>query len=87
MPEVGGKKFAGEFGVMLEGLRQDIAATRSGLAGAITELRTELQSGKEIEKAIRSEAADVRKAFSEVLGNNPPVGETADPLKIVGGTG
>ena len=72
MPEVGGKRLAADFGAMLADLRRGLDEAKSGIGRAISELTSELESGKEIEKAIRSEAAEVRKAFGEILGNNPP---------------
>lgn len=72
MPEVGGKRLAADFSAMLADLRKGIETAKAGIAGAIAELTSELESGKEIEKAIRAETAEVRKAFGEVLGNNPP---------------
>lgn len=83
MPEAGGKKLAGEFGGMLADVRKMIDEAKIGIAGAITELVTEVKAGKQVERAIRDEAATVRKAFGEMLGNNPP--ETADEEKIVDG--
>ena len=72
MPEVGGKRLAADFGAMLADLRRGLDEAKTGIAKAIGELTAEVQSGKEIEKAIRSEAAEVRKAFGEILGNSPP---------------
>ena len=43
----------------------------------------ESKGGKEVERVIRAEAAEVRKAFGEVLGNNPP----PDPTKTSNGAG
>lgn len=75
MPEVGGRKLAGEFGEMLAGVRKMVDETKLGIASAVTALTTELQGGKEIERQLLAEAAEVRKAFGEVLGNRPPPDE------------
>lgn len=77
MPEVGGKKLATEFGGMLAGVRKMVDEAKLGIAAAVTELVTEVKSGKQVETALRAEAAEVRKAFGEVLGNAPPETETA----------
>lgn len=82
MPEIGGKRLAGELGGMLADVRKMVDEAKLGLAGAVTELVTEIKSGKEVERAIRAEAAEVRKAFGEVLGNAPPT----DPPRPNGGT-
>lgn len=89
MPEIGGKRLAGDFGAMLADVRKMVDEAKLGIAGAITELSTEIQSGKEVERAIRAEAAAVREAFGSVLGNNPPADQEQPrpPTPPNGGTG
>lgn len=72
MPEVGGGKLAGEFGGMMADVRRMIDETKLDIAAAVTELTTEVQAGKQVAKAIRAEAAQVRQAFGSVLGNAAP---------------
>lgn len=72
MPDVGGRKLAGEFGNMLAELRKTMDETKLEIAAAVTEVQSELATGKEVAKALRAEADDVRQAFGAVLGNNPP---------------
>jgi hypothetical protein len=79
MPELGGKKLAGEFGGLLAGVRKLVDEAKLGIAAAITELTSEIQSGKEVERAIRAEAQVVRDAFAEVLGNSPPAAAEQSP--------
>jgi len=86
MPEVGGKKLAGDFGSMLSDVRKMIDEAKLGLAGAVTELTTEIKTSKLVEKALREETAAVRKAFGEMLGNAPPSDDDAEitPVKPEG---
>jgi hypothetical protein len=69
MPEIGGKKLAGEFGQMLSDLRKQMDEMKLSLAAAVTELTEEVKAGKQVEQAIRQEAAVVRETFGGVLGN------------------
>lgn len=72
MPEIGGKKLAGNFREGMASLRKQLDDMHLEVASAITELQGEVAAGKEVAKQIRSEAADVRAAFGDVLGNAPP---------------
>lgn len=78
MPEIGGKKLAGELGAMLQDVRRLVDEVRLDVAGAATELASEIRGGKDVAKALRAEAAEVRKAFSEVLGNQPPADDEGE---------
>lgn len=72
MPEIGGSKLAGEFGGMLADVRRMMDEVKLDIGAAVTELATEIQAGKDVAKAIRAEATEVRRAFGSVLGNAPP---------------
>ncbi|MPZ41305.1 MAG: hypothetical protein GEU95_25315 [Rhizobiales bacterium] len=69
MPELGGKALAGEVGVALMGIKQALETLRLDAAAAVTELQEEITTGKEGVKRIREEAAAVRNAFAEIIGN------------------
>lgn len=86
MPEVGGKRLAGEFAGMLSDVRKAVDEIKLEVAGAVTELMTEIQAGKSVAKAIRAEADEVRQAFGTVLGNAPPA-EESPPARPNGGAG
>ena len=87
MPEVGGRRLAGEFGSMIADVRKLVDEAKLGLAAAVTEFATEIKAGKEVERALRAEARAVREAFGSVLGNNPPAEEAipASPSLPVSG--
>lgn len=72
MPGAGGKKLAGEFSAMLAGVRKEIEGLQIETAAAVNELMEEVKLAREVPKALRAEAAEMRKAFGEVLGNAPP---------------
>lgn len=72
MPEIGGKKLAGQFGDLLASLRKASEDAKTELAAAGAEFVTEVANVKKVTKTIRDETAEVRKAFGEILGNNPP---------------
>ena len=73
MPEIGGTKLAADFSSMMADVRKSIEASKSTLTAAIKELQTEIeQGGADAAKAIKAEAAEVRKGYSELLGNGPP---------------
>jgi hypothetical protein len=73
MPEVGGKKLATDFSSMMADVRQSIEESKSLVAAAVAELKAEIATGAQgAAKALRAEAADVRKGYAELLGNNPP---------------
>jgi len=69
MPEIGGKSLAEQVKVGLGGLRQQLAELKLDASAALTELSTEVKNGNEGVKRIREEAAAVKAAFAEVLGN------------------
>lgn len=69
MPEVGGKSLADAVKIGLSGLKKDIEALRLDASGALTELSSEVKNGTEAVKRIRAEAAAVKSAFAEILGN------------------
>jgi hypothetical protein len=80
MPEIGGTKLAAELKTGLAGLKKGIDELKLDLAGALSEFSSEMNNGREVAKRIRKEAADVRSAVSELLGN-----ESAEPPKANGG--
>lgn len=84
MPEVGGKRLAADFGAMLADLRALVDEVKNDVGAAVQELAGEVRSGKDVAKAIRAEAAEVRKTFGDVLGNRAPKDEP-DPTKPQGG--
>jgi hypothetical protein len=69
MPEVGGKSLASELRTGIAGLKRGVDELKLELAGAVSEFSVEMQNGKEAAKRIRAEAADMRQAVSEILGN------------------
>ena len=74
MPEVGGKKLAGDFSGMMADLRKSVDAAKETVHSAVVELKTEIESGAaSAVKALRDEANEVRKGFGELLGNGPPI--------------
>jgi hypothetical protein len=72
MPEVGGKSLAGTFSSRLAGIKQRIVRAHDGVNSAMGEIETELDKMGTAEKVLRSEAADLRNATNEILGNSPP---------------
>ena len=69
MPEIGGKSLANDVRIGLAGLKKKLEALRLDAAAAVNELATEITNGEEGVKHIRSETAEVRAAFAEILGN------------------
>lgn len=77
MPELGGKKFAGEFSGILGSLRENVkkslAAAQEEIAAAASELVTTIDAGKrQIVRAIKQETDAVNRAYSEMTGNGAP---------------
>ena len=69
MPELGGKSLALDLRSALAGVKQKLAELKSDAAGAVTELVAEIANGNEAVKRIRDETAQVKAAFTEILGN------------------
>jgi hypothetical protein len=69
MPEIGGKSLANNVRIGLDGLKKKLEALRLDAAAAVNELATEINNGEEGVKRIRSETAEVKVAFAEILGN------------------
>lgn len=67
--EIGGKRLVGDLGGIFGQMRKAVEEARLGVAGAASELMTEVQGLKNVEKAIRSETATVREFTASVLGN------------------
>lgn len=67
--EIGGKKLVGELGGIFAQIRKATDEARMGVAAAASELMTEVQGLKGVEKAIRAETATVREFTASVLGN------------------
>lgn len=74
MPEVGGKKLAGDLRVTLPDLRKLADELRLRGAAAATAFKTEANNVAKAIKSIEDEAADMAKVANEILGNNPPDG-------------
>jgi hypothetical protein len=73
MPEAGGRRLASSFSGMMAEIRSEIDAATQKVADAVKELKAEISSGADgATKALQAEAAEVRKGFGELLGNNPP---------------
>jgi hypothetical protein len=72
MPEIGGKRLAGDLTSMLTDLRTQIDSAKQGVAAAVKEIKEELSVLGTVETVLRSEAAAIRASTGEVLGNNPP---------------
>lgn len=75
--DVGGKKFASEFSAMLGDLRKSVDGTKASIADAMSEVKSELGAFKDVERSLREEAAAIRQAAGEILGNNPPESDDA----------
>lgn len=67
--EIGGKKLVGDLGGIFDQIKATIAEARLGVAAAASELMTEVQGMKGVEKAIRAETASVREFNTKILGN------------------
>ena len=73
MPEAGGKRLASSFADMMAEVRRSIDAATAKVSDAVKELKVEIDGGADdAAKALRAEAAEVRKGFGQLLGNNPP---------------
>lgn len=73
MPEAGGRRLASNFSSMMAEVRASIDGATRKVADAVKELKAEIETGaEEAAKALQSEAAEVRKGFGDLLGNNPP---------------
>ena len=80
MPEVGGKKLAGEFSSMMAEVRHAINESKQLVRDAAKELTAEVTIGaQDAAKALRAEAAEVRKGYAELLGNQPPGDDEPKP--------
>ena len=69
--EISGAIGASLAGVLAE-VRKAVEETRLEIAGAASELVTEVRAGKQIARALRTEAANVRADYAKILGNAPP---------------
>ncbi len=79
MPEVGGRRLAGEFSSMMADVRKSIEESKQIVAAAVKELQQEVTEGaQDAAKALRNEAAEVRKGYAELLGNNPSDGTATE---------
>lgn len=72
MPTLGGKSLAEDMRVSFASLRKAIDDLKVDAAAAVMELTSEITNGKEGVKAIRAEAAAVKAAFTDILGNGAP---------------
>lgn len=69
MPEIGGKKLAGEFSASFGGVRKALEEARLSIAGAVTELLAETSRISQTERVVRGETAALKKMNDDVLGN------------------
>lgn len=60
---------------ILADVRRAVDETRMEIAGAAAELVEEVKTGKQVARALRQEAANVRAEYATVLGNAPPAVE------------
>lgn len=87
MPEVGGKTLAHSLRTSLAGVRRVLDEAKLEVAGAVTEVTTEAKNMKEAAKRLRSEAADMRSASREILGNESAEVQADDVPAGVKGNG
>ena len=86
MAEIGGTtKLMGELGGIFAGIRKAMDEAKLGIAGAASELMTEVKDLKVVEVAIRKETDSVRQFKVELLGNAAG-GENVDMKKEPDGT-
>lgn len=76
MAEVGGKGLAANLRMKLPELRKRADEARLRVAGAVDGFLAEVDNVEKAAKSLEDEAADMRNATSEILGNNPPVGDS-----------
>lgn len=76
MPELGGKKLAGEIGFSFASVRKALDEARFSLVGAVTELLAETKRIGETEKSVRSETASIKRMNDDVLGNAETTDQT-----------
>jgi hypothetical protein len=57
---------------VLADVRKAVDEVRLEIAGAASELVEEVKTGKQIARALRTEAANVRTEYATILGNAPP---------------
>ncbi len=65
----------GSLSGILSDVRKAVDDVRLDIAGAASELVEEVRAGKQIARALRTEAANVRAEYATILGNAPPEGE------------
>lgn len=68
MSNIGGK-FAGRLSDVMTGIQKAMDDVHKDITDAAVELHTEVAKGKHAAKAIRAEAAKVRTAMTEIMGN------------------
>ena len=86
MADDGNLKLTGEVSGLLGGslkgvladVRKAVDEVRLEIAGAASELVEEVKTGKQIARALRSEAANVRAEYATILGNAPPPPEAGE---------
>lgn len=69
MPEIGGFRLAGSISDALADVRKMLEDVNSEVVDAVTELKTEVEKGRHVARAVRSEAKAVRDAMGRILGN------------------
>lgn len=70
MPEIAGStQLIGDLGGLFDDIRRAVADAKTGIAGAASELMTEVRDLKHVETAIRAETKSVRDFKVKLLGN------------------
>lgn len=90
MPELGGNRFAGAFGSMMQDVRKQvdeaIRTSTAKVAAAHQRLVKSIETGgTDAARAIHQEADAVERSFAEMLGNAPPETEQEKPEGKEGG--
>ena len=81
MPELGGKRTAGAIREKFALARKILDEGLLQVDAAASELLSEAEKLPQVAKQMRGEAAEMREATNELLGNSPP----NDPPKTNGG--
>jgi hypothetical protein len=69
MADLGATKLMGELGGLFEDVRKTLEEAKLGIAGAASELMSEVKDLKVVETALRAETKSVRDFKTKLLGN------------------